>query len=62
MPRLRHLEESIRDFFTRRTIAYYKVVDHVGFVEELPTTASGRIQSWLGRPPRRNGGLVDIGR
>ena len=38
-------EEEIRDF-CREQIAYYKIPEYVCFVEEFPSTASGKIQKY----------------
>ncbi|MCF8031278.1 MAG: AMP-binding protein, partial [Desulfohalobiaceae bacterium] len=38
-------EEEIRDF-CRDQIAYYKIPEYVCFVEEFPSTASGKIQKY----------------
>ena len=38
-------EEEIRDF-CRGQIAYYKIPQYIDFVEEFPTTASGKVQKY----------------
>ncbi len=38
-------EEEIRDF-CRGQIAYYKIPEYIDFVEEFPTTASGKVQKY----------------
>lgn len=38
-------EDNIRDF-CRNNIAYYKIPRFIYFVDEFPTTASGKIQKY----------------